>query len=84
MMVSFVCFLLSMGGAEERARSMRRASMSVGTMGSGAVPSFEILDARHPFLRVDDHLAEQVGEAGSAQLRRAAAVQVAVVDGLAV
>lgn len=50
----------------------------------GDAPSFQILNARHPLLRVDDHLAEQVGETGPAQLRRSAAVQVAVVDGLAV
>lgn len=54
-------------------------------MGNGrGEPSFQILNPRHPLLGVDDHLAEQVGETGAAQLRRPAAVQVAVVDGLAV
>lgn len=37
-------------------------------------PSLEILDPRHPLLRVDDHLGEQEGEAGPTELRRAAAV----------
>lgn len=47
-------------------------------------PFLQILNARHPFLRVRHHLAEQVGEAGPAELGRPRSVQVAVVDGLAV
>ena len=42
------------------------------------------MDSRHPFLRVRDHFAEQVGETGSAEFGGAGAVQVAVVDGFAV
>jgi len=37
-------------------------------------PSLEILDPRHPLLCVDDHLGEQEGEAGPAELRRSAPV----------
>lgn len=85
-MFSFVCFSF-MGGEPSGGRCAVNAVSEDGIAGreeSGGVPSFEVLDARHPLLGVDDHFAEQVGEAGSAQLRRPAAVQVAVVDGLAV
>lgn len=47
-------------------------------------PFLQILNARHPPLSIDDHFAEQVREAGAAELRIARAVQVAVVDGFAV
>ena len=53
-------------------------------MGPWDVPPFQILDPRHPPLRVRHHLGEQVGEAGPAELGVARAVQVAVVDRLAV
>lgn len=52
--------------------------------GTGFLPFLEILDARHPFLRVRHHFGEQVGKAGPAELGGAGPVQVAVVDGLPV
>ena len=42
------------------------------------------MDSRHAVLGVDDHFSEQIGETGTAELGGAGAVQVAVVDCLAV
>ena len=50
----------------------------------GIVPLLEILDPGHPLLRVADHLAEEVGEAGAAELGRPSAVEVPVIDGFTV
>ena len=50
----------------------------------GNVPPLEILDAGYALLRVSDHLAEEVGEAGATELGRPGAVEVSVIDGLAV
>lgn len=47
-------------------------------------PFLQILYACYPSLSVCDHLGEEVGEACPAELRIAAAVEVSVVDGLAV
>lgn len=47
-------------------------------------PLFQILDPRHPLLRIADHLGEQVGKARLAQLRGPRPVQGPAVDGLAV
>jgi len=47
-------------------------------------PSFQILYPRHPLLRIPHHFSEQVGEAGTAQLGGARAVEVPVVDCFAV
>ena len=55
-----------------------------GMVGEGSLPSFEILDPRHPFLCIADHFAEEVGEAGAAELAGARAVEVPVVDRFAV
>jgi len=52
--------------------------------GGGVVPSLEVLDPGHAFLRVAYHLGEEVGEAGAAELGGPCAVQVAVVDAFAV
>jgi hypothetical protein len=55
-------------------------------MGEGMwdVPLFKLLDTCYPPLCVRDHLGEEVGEAGLAELGRLGAVQRAVVDGFAV
>lgn len=50
----------------------------------GCLPLLQLLDALDAPLRIRHHLAEQVGEAGLAQLGRLGAVEGPVVDGLAV
>lgn len=50
----------------------------------GDIPLLEILDSCYPFLRIADHLTEEVGEAGAAELGRPRAVEVPVIDGFAV
>lgn len=50
----------------------------------GIVPSFQILDPGHAFLSIAHHLTEEVGEARTAELRGAGAVEVPVIDGFAV
>ena len=50
----------------------------------GTIPSFEILDPGYAFLCVADHFAEEVGEAGAAELAGARAVEVPVIDCFAV
>jgi len=48
------------------------------------IPSFQILYPCDSPLRIRDHLAEQVGEAGAAELGGSGPVEVAVVDCFAV
>lgn len=47
-------------------------------------PFLQILNARDPALSINNHFGEQVRETSAAELPRARAVQVAVVDGFAV
>ena len=50
----------------------------------GSIPLLKLLDACYPALGVADHLREEVGEAGLAELGRLGAVQWSVVDGFAI
>ena len=43
-------------------------------------PFLEISDAFDPLLSIADHLDEEVGEAGSAQLRSPASIEVSIID----
>lgn len=56
---------------------------AVGMEVRGFIPLLELLDALDATLGVGDHLAEEVGEAGLADLGRLGAVEGPVVDGLA-
>ena len=47
-------------------------------------PSFQILNTGDPFLSIAHHLTEEIGEGGAAELRGAGAVEISVIDGLAV
>jgi hypothetical protein len=51
---------------------------------SGGLPFLQILDTCYSPLGVCDHLSEEKGETGSAELCIAAAVQVSVVDCFAI
>lgn len=53
-------------------------------MEGGNLPLLQILDPRHATLGIGDHLAEEKGKGGAAQLAVAAAIQVSIVDGFAV
>ena len=48
------------------------------------VPSFQVLYPRNPSLSIRHHFTKQICEAGAAQLRRACAIEISVVDCLAV
>lgn len=45
---------------------------------------FQLLDSLHALLRICDHLGEQKGKAGLAELGRLGAVERAVIDGFAI
>ena len=48
------------------------------------LPSFKILYSCDPFLRIRDHFTEQICEAGTTELGGTGAIEVPIVDGLAV
>ena len=48
------------------------------------IPTFQILNPSHAFLRIRDHLSKEICEAGAAKLCSSRAVEVAVVDGFAI
>ena len=48
------------------------------------LPPFEILDPGHAFLGIGHHFAEEVGEAGTAELAGAGPVEIPVVDCFAI
>ena len=48
------------------------------------VPPFQILDTRDSFLSVYDHLRKKVCKASAAKLGRSCAIQVTVIDCLAI
>lgn len=48
------------------------------------LPPFQILNPRHPSLRVCHHLTKEVREAGFAKLCISSAIEVSVVDSLAI
>lgn len=48
------------------------------------IPVLQLLDSLYALLRICDHLGEQKGKAGLAELGRLGAIERAVVDGFAI